>query len=305
MRLVPLASLLLLLGGAKTAAAQAPSAEAPAAGPAVEPAQDAPAPEPGAPAPAADSLPDPVTAPESAPASAKIPEGAPESPAPFATRPAARAPAVGASDSRADAPALPAWIRAHRPLTLEARLGLLWRPESSGGFDDETHLGTDLGLSGYLDLSRVLAAGLEVEHASLGRGSALAGQNTVSTDFSVTSASIGVRAYPKRSDMLDLYVGLQLGMGIQHVSSAGTRVSAALQPGASFSCGASDSPGFQIGGGVGARLMISPRWGIGARVNATGRRLTGDFVGDCAQGLGTATTLSASLALGYDFDLDP
>jgi hypothetical protein len=105
--------------------------------------------------------------------------------------------------------------------------------------------------------------------------------------------------------MVDLYVGLQLGMGIQHVSSAGTRVSAALQPGASFSCGASDSPSFQIGGGVGARLMISPRWGIGARVNATGRRLTSDFVEDCAQGLGTATTLSASLALGYDFDLDP
>lgn len=206
---------------------------------------------------------------------------------------------------QAEAPALPAWIRAHRPLTLEARLGLLVRPESSEGFDDETHLGADVGLSGYVDLTRELSAGLELERASLGRGSAISGLDTVSTDFSVTSALLGVRAYPKRTEMLDLYVGLQLGVGFQHVSSAGTRAAAPLRPGTPFSCSESDAPGLQLGGGVGARFMISPRWGIGARVNATGRRLTSDVVGDCAQGIGTATTISASLGLGYDFDLDP
>ncbi|MDF3066466.1 MAG: hypothetical protein K0R38_2067 [Polyangiaceae bacterium] len=305
MRSVRLALVSVLLGAAGNAAAQGPAADSVAQAPAVEPAQEPPAPEPGEPAPPPESAPDPVAAPESAPAPAKVPEGAPEAPAPPPSKPAARAPEVAATDKQAEAPALPAWIRAHQPLTIEARLGLLWRPESSAGFDDETHLGADVGLTGYLDLSRELAAGLEVERASLGRGSAVSGLETVSTDFSVTSAMLGVRAYPRRTEMLDLYVGLQLGVGFQHVSSAGTRVPAPLRPGVPFSCSGSDSPGLQIGGGVGARLMISPRWGIGARVNATGRRLTSDVVDACGQGIGTATTMSAGLGLGYDFDLEP
>jgi Outer membrane protein beta-barrel domain len=306
MRSVRFGLLIVLLGAAKNAGAQVPSGDA-AAAPAVEPAQELPAPEPGAPAPAPESAPDPVAAPASAPAPAKIPEGAPEPKGAPTTLPAARAPAVGARaiDAQPEPTVLPPWIRAHRALTLEARLGLLLRPESSEGFDDETHLGADVEVSGYVDLSRELAAGLELSRASLGRGAAVSGQDTVSTDFSVTSAMLGVRAYPKRSDMVDLYVGLQLGVGLQHVSSAGTRVTAPLRPGAPFSCSAYDSPGFQIGGGVGARFMLSPRWGIGARLNATGRRLTSDVVGDCAQGLGSATTITASLGLGYDFDLDP
>ncbi|RYZ04382.1 MAG: hypothetical protein EOO73_24215 [Myxococcales bacterium] len=304
MRALRFGLLIMLLGAGKNAAAQVPGADERAA-PAAEPAQEPPAPEPGAPAPPPESAPDPVAAPESAPAPAKIPEGAPEPKAEPPPKPSSRAPAVAATDEQEEVPALPPWIRAHRPLTIEARLGLLVRPESSEGFDDETHLGADFGLSGYLDLSREVAAGLELEHASLGRGSAVSGLDTVSTDFSVTSAMLGVRAYPKRSDMLDLYVGLQLGVGFQHVSSAGTRVNEPLRPGAPFSCSGSDSPGFQIGGGVGARFMISPSWGIGARVNATGRRLTSDVIDACAQGIGGATTITAGLGLGYDFDLDP
>ena len=61
----------------------------------------------------------------------------------------------------------------------------------------------------------------------------------------------------------------------------------------------------QLGGGVGARLMLSPRWGLSARINATGRKLTDEFIENCAQGIGTATTVSAGLGLGYDFDLEP
>lgn len=251
-----------------------------------------------------ESAPDPVAAPESAAAPEKIPEGAGEGKAP-PPAPIGRAPEVAASDKRAPAPPLPEWIRAHQALTIEARLGLLVRPESSAGFQDETHLGADVGLSAYLDLSREFAAGLELERASLGRGEAASGLETVSTDFSVTSAMLGVRAYPKRTKMVDLYVGLQLGVGVQGISSAGTRSTGPLLAAAPYSCGAHDSPGFQIGGGVGARFMLSPRWGVGARVNGTGRRLSGDVIDGCGQGLGTATTVTASIGLGYDFDLDP
>jgi hypothetical protein len=201
-------------------------------------------------------------------------------------------------------PPAPLWERARWPLTVEARLGLLLRPESSGGFDEETHAGAELGLSLYLDLNRQFAAGLEIDRASLGRGTAMSGLDSVSIDYTDTSAMLGVRAYPKRSELFDLFVGLQLGVGVQGVSAQGTVSHGAILPASAYSCGASDAPAFQIGGGVGGRLMITPRWGLTARINGVGRRLSGDYIEDCAQGLGTATTVTGSLGLGYDFDLD-
>lgn len=269
---------------APPAEAPAPGAEQPSASPAAEapPPETAPAPEPVAPPPAVEAPPPVVEAPPPAPVEAPTPVVAPAPP-----------------------PAAPVWERAHSPLTLEGRLGLLLRPESSGGFKDETHAGAELGLSLYLDLNPQFAAGLESDRSSLGRGSALGGLDSVSIDYTVSSAMLGVRAYPKRTELFDLFVGLQVGVGVQGVSAQGISSSGALRPGSAYSCGASDAPGFQIGGGVGARLMLTPRWGVSARVNGVGRRLSGEVIEDCAQGIGTATTVSGSLGLGYDFDLEP
>jgi len=179
------------------------------------------------------------------------------------------------------------------------------RPESSAGFDDESHLGSVVGLSLYMDLSREFAAGLEVDRATLGRGTATSGLSTVSTDFSVASAMLGVRAYPKRTELFDFFVGLQVGVGVQGVTAAGTQSQGAVLPPVPYHCGAADAPALQIGGGVGARFMLSPRWGVTGRVDGTGRRLSSDLVEDCTPGIGTATTVSASIGLGYDFDLEP
>jgi hypothetical protein len=179
------------------------------------------------------------------------------------------------------------------------------RPESSGGFDEETQAGAELGLSLYLELKREFAVGLEIDRVSLGRGTAINGFDSVTADYSVSSAMLGLRAYPKRSELIDLFVGLQLGVGIQGVSAAGTIGGGGLTPAVAYQCSGSDSPGFQIGGGVGARLMLTPRWGVTAQIGGTGRRLTGDVVEDCVRGIGTATTVEGSLGLGYDFDLDP
>jgi hypothetical protein len=154
-------------------------------------------------------------------------------------------------------------------------------------------------------LKHELSAGLEIERASLGRGSAIHGLDSVNIDYTVSSAMLGLRAYPKRTELLDLFVGLQVGVGIQGVSATGTASNGGVLVASPYTCGASDAPAFQIGGGVGARLMLSPRWGLTARVNGSGRRLSGDVVEDCARGIGTATTVSAGLGLGYDFDLDP
>jgi hypothetical protein len=249
------------------------------------------------------AAPEALAPPPSEPAPAPAPEPAP---APAAPEPL-ELDAAGTvkMPPRAPETTSPPWPRAHSPLTLEGRFGFLVRPESGNGFDEESHTGVELGASLYLELKRELAAGLEIERASLGRGTAIRGLDSVSIDYSVSSAMLGVRAYPKRTELFDVFVGIQVGVGIQGVSAAGTANNGALLPASSYRCGASDAPAFQIGGGVGARLMLSPRWGLTARLNGTGRRLSGELIEDCAQGLGTATTLSAGLGLGYDFELEP
>jgi hypothetical protein len=321
MRLSRFALVLVLLGAAKSAAAQGSAAER--AAPAPEPAAAAPAapavpapaaaaatgPAQGLPEPAAPPAPEPAPTPtpESAPPPDKTPETAPAGAAPGdASRVEPIGPASVVAPSRGPVPpASVPWIRAHAPLTLEGRLGVLVRPESSSGFDDESHVASEVALSLYMDLKRELAAGLELERASLGRGTAITGRDSVSIDYSVTSALLGLRAYPKRSEMLDVFVGLQVGLGIQGVSAAGTASSGSLSAPVAYKCSGSAAPAFSIGGGVGARFMISPRWGLTGRVNGTGRQLTSDVVDACAQGIGSATTISASIGLGYDFDLDP
>jgi hypothetical protein len=116
---------------------------------------------------------------------------------------------------------------------------------------------------------------------------------------------LGFRAYPRRTELLDVFVGIQVGVGIQGVSATGTQNNGALVPASPYTCQGSDTPAFQLGGGVGARVMLAPRWGVTARINGTGRRLTADPIDKCARGLGSLTTVSGSLAVGYDFDLEP
>jgi hypothetical protein len=311
MRLSRLGLVLALLGS-RSALAQVPAA--PAAEPA--PAPDARAPDADEPAPPTPAPPQPVepveppppAAPAPTPTPTPVAEPAPSPAKPTEPEPPAALPldAAGtvAVPPSVDAPAPPIWQRAHSPLTLEGRLGFLVRPDSGAGFDQESNVGAELGLSLYLELKHELAAGLEIERASLGRGTAINGLDSVSIDYTVSSAMLGLRAYPKRTELLDLFVGLQVGLGIQGVSAAGTASNGGLLPASSYTCGAADAPAFQIGGGVGARLMLSPRWGLTARINGTGRRLTGEVVEECVQGLGTTTTVSAGLGLGYDFDLD-
>lgn len=308
MRLSRLGLVVVVLGSARGAFAQVPTAPAaqpapvapPASPPAAEVVEPPPPDVPPAP-PVVEPTPPPVAEPTPAPAPATTPEPAPPPPV---SLPLDAAGTVAVPPT-SQPPASPPWPRAHSPLTLEGRLGFLVRPDSGSGFDHETNVGAELGLSLYMELKRELAAGLEIERASLGRGTAIHGLDSVNIDYTVSSAMLGLRAYPKRTELLDVFVGLQVGVGIQGVSATGTANNGPLLPASPYSCGASDTPAFQIGGGIGARLMLTPRWGLTARVNGTGRRLTGEMVEDCAQGIGTATTVSAGLGIGYDFDLEP
>ncbi len=289
---------------ARVSFAQAPDAAAPAAEPAPAAAEAPPAPAPPPPpeAPAV-VVEAPLPAEPAPPTDSASPE--PDAPAPEPPAPVGPAPIVASTEPRrADVHEPAPWRRARQALTLEGSLGFVARPQGSDGFDDESRVGTALGLSAYVDLKREIAAGLELERATLGRGTAMSGLDSVSVDYTVTSALLGFRAYPLRTNFVDLFVGLQLGAGIQGVSASGTESRGALLPASPYTCGGVDTPAFQLGGSVGARLMLSERWGLSARVSGAGRRLTGEVVDECARGVGTATTISGSVGLGYDFELD-
>ena len=311
MRLSRLGLSLVLLSSARGAFAQVPVAPAAQPAPAADATAAQPTEPPPAPAaapvvepPSPDAVPpSPVVEPTPPPVAEPAPAKTPEAPPAPATLPLDAAGTVAVPPT-SRGPTTPPWPRAHSPLTLEGRLGFLLRPDSSAGFDHETNVGAELGLSLYMELKRELAAGLEIERSSLGRGTAINGLNSVNIDYTVSSAMLGLRAYPKRTELVDFFVGLQVGVGIQGVAATGTASNGSLLPAIPYSCGASDTPAFQIGGGVGARLMLTPRWGLTARINGTGRRLSSEMVEDCAQGIGTATTVSAGLGLGYDFDLE-
>jgi hypothetical protein len=183
-------------------------------------------------------------------------------------------------------------------------LGFSLRPEGSAGFDDENGAGTRLGMSAQLELNREFAAALEIDRVALGRGTALTGFDSLSADYAVTSAMLGLRAYPYKTKYLDLFVAVQVGAGVQSVSAVGTRrgstVASAIDV---FECDASDTPAFQIGGVLGARWMLTSRVGVSARIDGVGRRLSGDVIEACAPGLGGVTSVGAALGVGYDFEL--
>lgn len=300
MQLSRLGLALALLGVTTRALADqaTPTATEPAP-PAVAP---VPTPEPTPAPPEPPSPPASEPPPESAPAPDKTPEGAPAPEVPAPASPAPEPTAVWPAEPQRK-PDEPPSLRARSPLTLEGRLGFLVRPNSGAAFDHESNVGAEVGLSLYLELKRELAAGIEIERSSLGRGTALNHLDSVGIDYAVSSAMLGIRAFPKRTELFDVFVGLQIGVGIQSVSAAGTANNGSLAPASAYSCSASDTPAFQLGGGIGARLMLSPRWGLSARINGTGRRLSDELIGTCAQGIGTATTVSAGLGIGYDFDL--
>jgi hypothetical protein len=306
---------LLLLAIAPSALAQAPTQAAPAPEPAPvaqpqpEPPPPAPVPPPPAPAPtpppepapAAEETPAPATESQPAPAAERVPTlGAVTAPAPQPQEPVPTIAAPGPKPK----PERP-WQRANTALTLEGRLGFSIRTDSDVGFQHESAIGSELGLSLYLDLGRQLALGLELERIDLGRGNALHELDSVSVDYTATSAMLGLRAYPYRGELLDLFIGLQVGAGIQNVAASGTTSNGLVKPASSYICSASDSPSLELGGGIGARLMLTPRLGVTARVDGIARRLSGDTIDGCGQGIGGVTSVASSLGLGYDFDLSP
>lgn len=297
-------------------------ARAQPAGPSVAPAAAAPPPEP-------------------APAPEPVPPAPPE-PAPAATPPAANSvPAQNAGESAptdtSAAPALsatsPAQARAEQtrpvgetpplldaqpatdftrdfsalPLTLEARFGFNARLGSA--FDaaaDEEHWDASYAFASYLSWRPEFALGLELDHSGLGRVRALSGQTSVDNEYSATGVWLGARVFPVRTERLDFFVNLRVGMIWQHVDALGTRAAASItQPAQSFSCTDWDGPGLGIGGSLGLAYRLGRHFAFVSRLDLTGQRLSGESLGTCADGIGSVASLGGSVGLAFEFETAP
>lgn len=194
------------------------------------------------------------------------------------------------------------------PLTLEARFGFNARLGSS--FDhaaDEEHWGPSYAFASYIAWRPEFALGLEVDHIGLGRVRALTGQTSVDNEYSATGAWLGARVFPIRTERLDFFVNLRVGMVWQHVDALGTRSDSMsiTQPAQSYSCAEWDGPGIGLGGALGLAYRVSRHLAFVSRLELNGERLSGDSLGSCADGIGSVATLGGSVGLAYEFETAP
>jgi hypothetical protein len=221
-----------------------------------------------------------------------------------------RRPATTLAASAHDAPIGPPTKRFARdydalPLTLEARFGFNARFGSSfdSSADDEV-IDTSFALGAYLAWNPEYAVGLELEHSGLGRVRAISAQNSIDAEYSATSAWLAARVFPWRTERLDVFLNLRLGLALQHLDALGTRQesSSITVPAQSFSCSAWDGPGIGLGAALGLNYRLGRHVGFVTRLDATGERLNGDELGTCADGIGSVTTLSGTVGLAYEFE---
>jgi len=294
-------------------------AQAQPAGPSVAPAAAAPSPEPAPPAPPSPPEPAPPATPPTAnevPATSAgeaLPSDTAASAATSATSPAQ----VRAEQTKpvAETPPLLApqpptdFTRdfSALPLTLEARFGFNARLGSV--FDDaadEEHWDASYAFASYLAWRREFALGLELDHSGLGRVRALTGQTSVDNEYSATGAWLGARVFPVRTERLDIFVNLRVGMIWQHVDALGTRAGASItQPAQSFSCADWDGPGLGIGGSLGLAYRLGRHIAFVSRLDLTGQRLSGESLGTCADGIGSVASLGGSVGLAFEFETAP
>ena len=293
------------LSGVAWAAPSAPAGSEPPV--AADPVPPAPAPPPP-PEPPAPAPPPPAPSAPIAPAAEPPAPVPPESPViapPAESAPPARSlPGPERVAARVTVPPAPRNEDA-LPLSLEARFGFNARFGSSfdASADDEV-LDTSFGLGGYVSWQPEYAVGLELEHSGLGRVRALSGENSVDAEYSATSGWLAARVFPWRSERLDLFLNLRLGLAFQHLDALGTRkeTSAITVPATSFSCSAWDGPGIGLGAAFGLSYRFARHVAFVTRVDGTGERLSGDELGTCADGIGSVTIVSGTVGLAYEFE---
>jgi hypothetical protein len=303
------AVLLVALGlsraaGAQPAPSPAPVIDAPAPAPAEAGSAPSVAAEPAAPdtpeVPATTqtlTVPSAVTTP---PAPEKPPE---ESAPPAAPSPAHVPPAPAETEQRK---AVITRAPRARDFGLELDVGLNTRLGRNGSYSHEENYGGNYGFGAWVALADHVELGLEVTHTELGRVSNERSPNLVWAEYGVTTLWFGGRFEPWRSNDVATFVALRLGLGAQSVDARGTRAEGSLlAPAESYACSETKGPGVALGGGGGAAWLLGPRVQLIARLDASAHRLDSDWLGRCAVGIGSVTSVSVGLGLAYGFESGP
>ena len=308
MRALACGSVLLAASFASAVAfGQAPPPPAPEPPPPPEPAP--PAPEPAAPTetvPAASTSADDSTPPPAvAPTAPAVPNSAP-----LETRRPGSTLVIGSRNAPPGTVTRSPFERDFDalPLTLEARFGFNTRLGSS--FDDsvrESLLGPNFAFAGFLAWKPEYSLGVELEHSGLGRVRALSGQEAIDVQYSATGAWFAARVFPIRRERLDVFVNLRIGAVVQHLDAIGTRLVSSSNgtPAQAFKCSEWDGPGIGLGGAIGLSYRLSRHVSLLSRLDATGHRLSGDPLGNCAEGIGSVASVGANLGLAYEFETSP
>lgn len=300
--------LFVALGISRSVAAQpAPNtAELTASPPAESAAPNAPADASAEPAPAAPDVPEVPTAPLNATVPAAEtsppPEQTPPSEVPT-TAPKAPAhvpPAPAESDARRAVLTPPA---RPRDFGLELDLALNTRLGRSGTYAHEEAFGAHYGVGAWLGLGHHTELGLELTRTELGRVSNESGRDLVWAEYAVTSLWLGGRFEPFRSKDIATFVALRLGLGMQSLDARGARAGGPLlAPAETYACSETDGPGIALGGGGGAAWLLGPRVQLIGRLDANAHRMQGDWLGSCAPGIGSVTSVSVGLGIAYGFE---
>ena len=195
--------------------------------------------------------------------------------------------------------------RGPHDLSLQLGLGINGRFGDASGYARDSGLGPSYALGLWFGASPALALGLELSHARLGHASADNGVNLLDADFSSSAAWLAGRLFPFRTSDFALYLGLRVGLAVEHVAATGTAQdgAAGLLRASVFECSGTRGPALGLGGGVGSVLSLSSRLELISELGVRAEQLTSERVGDCANGVGSATSLGFGFALGYGFEL--
>jgi hypothetical protein len=236
-------------------------------------------------------------------------EPAPPTPAPEATRPASTPEPAHARPADPESE-LESPERRRRPVRrdvgIELDIGVNARLGDNGSYTDEQAYGANYGVGAWLAVVEQVELGLELTRTQLGRVSSDDSPNLLWAEYAVSTLWAGGRFEPWRSAEVATFVALRLGVAAQDVDARGIRAAdSALAPGTTYACSEFDGPGLALGGGAGAALLLGRHVQLVARIDASAHRLEGDFLGSCAVGMGTITSVGFGLGLAYGFETGP
>jgi hypothetical protein len=193
---------------------------------------------------------------------------------------------------------------AYRAYDFSAQLGIgvNGRFGQASGYTQDSGIGPSYALGLWLNASAGSAFGVELTHTRLGHGSAQDRASVIDTDFSSSALWLAGRFFPYHSPDFGLYLGLRLGLALEHVAATGlAQDNGALTRGAVFDCSGTHGPALGLGAGIGGVLHLNSRLDLVSELGAHGEQLTSERVGNGANGVGSVGSLGWGLSLAYGF----